>query len=86
MKAPMKLKKKPVPDILTFAEIKDRFDSEWVLLQDPELTQKMEIIRGKVLFHSKSRDEVSRKALELMPKHSAVFFTGEIPKGTAVIL
>jgi hypothetical protein len=73
-------------EIMTFAEIKAKFVSEWVLLEDPELTPNLEVIRGKVLWHSKNRDEFDRKALELMPKHSAIFYTGTIPEGTAVVL
>ena len=67
-------------EVMTLDEINERFDSEWVLLEDPELTKGMEIIRGKVLFHSKDRDELYRKALELRPKHGAIFFVGDPPE------
>jgi len=63
------LKGEVMAEILTFAEIMARYDSEWVLLEDPELTPELEIVRGKVIGHSKDRDEVSRTALKLMPKH-----------------
>ena len=41
---------------------------------------------GKVLFHSKDRDEVYRKAREFHPNHSAILFTGKLPDNVAVIL
>lgn len=66
-------------ETLTLDEIHSRFVSEWVLLEDPETTPDLEIVRGKVLWHSADRDELYRKALELRPKHSAIVCTGEAP-------
>jgi hypothetical protein len=73
-------------DILTLEEIHARFDSEWVLVGDPELTEALEVIRGMVLWHSRNRDEVYRKARELRPQHSAVLYTGTLPDEAAVVL
>ena len=55
-------------------------------LEDPELAESMEVEAGTVVFHSKDRDEVYRKAIELRPKRFAVFFTGKVPKDTAIVL
>jgi len=71
-------------ETLSSAEIYARFESEWVLLEDPETTEGVEVRSGKVLWHSKDRDEVYRKALELRPKHSAILYTG--PTEMPVIL
>lgn len=71
---------------LTIDEINSRFDSEWVLLEDPEVSKQMEILGGKLLWHSKDRDEVYRKAVELRPKRSATLYTGTIPEGTEVVV
>ncbi len=65
-------------EVMSMAEIQARFDSEWVLLEDPETTQLQEVESGRVLWHSKDRGELYRKALELRPKHSAILYTGEI--------
>lgn len=73
-------------EVLTLAEIYERFPSEWVLIADPELDDKLEVIRGRVVCHSKDRDEVDLKAVELRLKSSAFLYTGGIPEGTAVIL
>ncbi len=72
--------------VLSLAEIQARYNSEWVLLQDPETTDSLEVTRGQVLWHSKDRDEVYRKALELRPKHSAILYVGELPEGMEYIL
>jgi hypothetical protein len=73
-------------EILTLAEIYSRFDAEWVLLDEPQTTETLEIESGTVLAHSKDRDEVYRKAIELRPKRFAMLFTGSMPKNTAIVL
>ncbi len=73
-------------DILSFSEIKERFDSEWVLIGNPETDEDLNVKQGKILWHSKDRDEVYRKAREIHPIHSAIIFTGKLPDNVAVIL
>jgi hypothetical protein len=73
-------------EILTLGEIEERFDSEWVLIGDPELDENLEVVRGKVVFHSKDRDEVYRKDMELRLGSAAYLFTGKIPEDTAIVL
>ncbi len=72
--------------IMTLAEIEERFDGEWVLVEDPEVNEHFEVIRGKVIYHSKDRDEVDRKAIELRPKSAATLYTGIMPPNTAIAL
>ena len=71
---------------MTIAEMEARFDSEWVLIDEPKTDDALNVLGGRVLHHSKDRDEVYRKAVSLRPKRSAVIFTGEIPEDTEVVL
>ena len=71
---------------MTIAEIESHFESEWVLIEDPKTDDALNVLSGKVLHHSKDRDEVYRKAVSLRPKRSAILYTGEIPEETAVVL
>ena len=71
---------------MTLAQIEARFASEWVLIGDPETDEALNVRGGKVLHHSKDRDEVYRKAVSLRPARSAVVYTGRIPEDTAVVL
>ena len=71
---------------MTIEEIDSQFDSEWVLIEDPKTDVALNVLGGKVLHHSKDRDEVYRQAVSLRPKRSAVVYTGEIPEDTAVVL
>jgi hypothetical protein len=73
-------------DVLTLAEIEARFPAEWVLVEDPQTDEGLQLQGGKVLHHSKDRDEVYRKAVELRPRRFAVVYTAPLPEGTAVIL
>ncbi|MBM3234798.1 hypothetical protein FJZ31_00705 [Candidatus Poribacteria bacterium] len=73
-------------EVMSLAEIQVHFASEWILLEDPETTESLEVKSGIVLWHSKNRDEVYCKARELSPKHSAILYTGILPEGMVVVL
>ncbi len=73
-------------EIMVMADILARYESEWVLLEDPETEDSLEVKSGKVLWHSQDRDEVYRKAQELAPTHSAIVYTGTVPDEVVVIL
>lgn len=73
-------------EVLTAAEIEARFDSEWVLIEDPETDETLTVRRGAVRWHSKDRDEVYRKAVALRPRRFAILYTGKIPEDSAVVL
>jgi len=71
---------------MTMQEIESLYESEWVLIENPKTDEELKILGGKVIYHSKDRDEVYRKVVSLRPKRSAVLYTGEIPEDTAVVL
>jgi hypothetical protein len=73
-------------DVLTLAQIEEQFPSEWVLVGDPQTTETLEVKSGAVLWHSKDRDEVYRKAVALRPKRFAVLYTGRMPDNTEIVL
>ena len=54
-------------EVLTIAEIEAQFVAEWVLVEDPQTNDALEVQCGKVLYHSKDRDEVYREAVRLRP-------------------
>ena len=65
-------------EVLSLSEIQEQFPGEWVLLEGPHITDSLEIRGGKVLWHSKDRDEVYR--------NSAILYTGKLPEEAAVVL
>ncbi len=72
--------------VFTAAQIEAQFESEWVLVEDPQTNDVLEVQSGRVRWHSKDRDEVYRKAVELRPKRFAMLYTGKMPEGTAIVL
>jgi hypothetical protein len=76
-----------IEQAMTVNEIEDRFESEWVLVTDPQTNEALEVTRGHVACHSKDRDEVYRRAIALpKPRNYAVLFTGKMPPDTAIVL
>jgi hypothetical protein len=73
-------------EVLTAPEIEQRFPSEWILVDELQTDEHLEVLGGRVLFHSPDRDEVYRKAVELHPKRFTVMFTGKDPDDTVFVL
>ena len=71
---------------MTVSEIEARFESEWVLVADPQTNAALEVTGGTVLHHSKDRDEVYAKAAALRPQRCAILYTGVLPEDAAVVL
>ena len=66
--------------VMSWAEIDETFKGEWGLIEDPELSPALQVVRGKVLFHSKERSAVHDKFMELRPFHHAILYAGEFPQ------
>ncbi len=49
-------------ETLTMEEIEKKYDGEWVLIEDVETNEQMEILRGKVTYHGKDKNELHRRA------------------------
>jgi hypothetical protein len=73
-------------EVLSISEIEARFDSEWVLIEDPRTDEALEVHSGAVRWHGKDRDEVYRRAVEIRPKRFAIVYTGKMPQDTAIAL
>lgn len=73
-------------EMLTITEITARFTAEWVLVEDPQTNDALEVQSGKVRHHSKDRDEVYRLAAALRPGRFAILYTGLMPEDTAIVL
>ena len=73
-------------EVLDIDEINRRFASQWVLIDEPEVDEHLNVIRGKVVFHTKDRDELDRKMLRLKLKRGARFYTGPFPPDIDLVL
>jgi hypothetical protein len=72
--------------IMTLQEMEAEFDSEWILVGDPQTNEALEVVKGTVLCHSKDRDEVYSAAVKLRPKRSAIVYTGKMPPDAVIVL
>ena len=52
----------------------------------PQTNDNLEVQAGKVIFHSKDRDEVYREAIKHHLKHFALLYTGTMAKDMAIVL
>lgn len=66
-------------ELMTLAEIEDRFPDEWLLIDRPEMDEHDRLARGRVVFHGPDRDEVYRKALELPTPRDIAFHCTKKP-------
>ena len=73
-------------EVLTIDEIESRFAPDWVLIGEPQTDEALDLLAGKVLFHSPDRDEVYRKAGELRPGRFAVRYLGTWPEDMVFVL
>lgn len=74
-----------VGEVMTRKEIYDRFDSEWVLVGDPETEENLMLIRGTVLWHGKDREELYRWMANVdVPYSTAILYTGTISEEAAL--
>ena len=73
-------------EVLTIAEIEGKFQSEWVLIEDPSTDESLEVRGGTVRCHGKDRDEVYRRAVQIRPKRFVIVYTGTMPGDTAIAL
>jgi hypothetical protein len=64
--------------VMTLQDMEAQFDSEWILVGDPQTNESLEVVQGTVLCHSKDRDEVYSAAVKLGLKHIAVLYTGKM--------
>lgn len=77
----------PTGEILTAAEIRDRYPREWVLIADPESDDLWNVIRGEVLAHSPEREEIDQALTKFKDIQSiSIEYTGPIPDEYSVIL
>jgi hypothetical protein len=80
------MKGRVMKKILTMTQLESRYSGEWVLLVNPVQNKNSEIMRGKLVFHSKDRHEVYKEAHKRKDAHTAIFYVGKLPEDLVVVL
>jgi hypothetical protein len=73
-------------DVLTMEQIKAKYAPDWVLIGEPETDESLEVLSGRVLFHSPDRDAVYHKAIELQLPYCAFRYLGSWPADMEFLL
>jgi hypothetical protein len=70
--------------LLTREKLKVKYPNQWLLIKDYELDTSTSLRKGRVLAHSKDREEIHR-ALRKHSGNLCIHFTGSLPPDTRVI-
>ena len=72
--------------VFTMKELEALYSGEWVLLVNPKHIERLDRLRGELVFHSKDRDEVYKEAHKRKDAHTAILYVGKLPEDLAVVL
>ena len=76
-----------MPEVVSIAEESQRHKDEWLLFEVTEVDELDRPVKGRLLFHGKSRDELHEEAMKARDRHTYAFFTGApAPPGMIVVL
>ena len=64
--------------ILTKQQIIEQFPDEWVLIDEPQFDEALEVTGGRVAFHSENKNDIYKADRSLQLKQAAYLFTGSI--------
>jgi hypothetical protein len=71
--------------VQTMTSLKRRYPKEWLLLTHVTADELTRPIRGKLVAHSKNRDDIYDRLSHLRAKSTCITYTGPIPKDLAVV-
>lgn len=80
-----------MPEVVDIDQESKKYEDEWVLFEVTEVDEHHLAVKGRLLCHSKSRDEIHEVIMKVRDSASELglrtFFTGDpIPLDTYVIL
>jgi hypothetical protein len=75
-----------IPEILTFEQIRQRYDGEWVLIAYTDIDSNLKPIMGEVIAHSPDRDEVYRAVSQGHGRDLAIECFVKLPEDMVYIL
>lgn len=71
---------------MKWEKIAEKFKNEWVLVDVKKVDENFNLKDGKMLAHSKSKEDIYTKLLEIKPKNFSIEYTGKIPEDLTVVL
>lgn len=71
---------------MRWENILEQYKDEWVLIDVKETNEDFTIKEGNVIAHSKDKEDIYKKLLEIRPKNFSIEYAGKIPENLAVVL
>lgn len=65
--------------------LKKRYPKEWLLLTHVTADELTRPIRGRLVAHSKNRDDIYDRLARIRAKSVSIEYTGKIPKDLVVV-
>jgi hypothetical protein len=76
-----------MPEIVEIAEESKRYRDEWLLFEVVELDERQWPVRGRLLCHSTSRDQIHEVAMRHRESELQTLYTGDpVPDDAYVVL
>ncbi len=75
-----------VTEVVDIEEEAEKHKDEWVLFEVTEVDEVDTPIKGRLLYHCKTREEMHREAMKHRDEDTYVFSTREIPPTRIVVL
>ena len=72
--------------IMTFEEIKQSYDGEWVLIAYTETDEDLQEIKGKVVAHSANKEDIYQALESAKEQAITIEYMGSVPEDLALIL
>ncbi|MDJ0662510.1 MAG: hypothetical protein QNJ42_23950 [Crocosphaera sp.] len=72
--------------LMTFEEMKQLYQGEWLLIAYKDLDDQMQVIEGEVLAHSVDQSEIYEALSSIPEQPLAIEYVGQIPEDVAFIL
>lgn len=69
----------------TISALKKRYPNEWLLLTHVTADELTRPVKGKLVAHSKNRDEIYERLGHVRKKSLCIEYTGKVPKDLVVV-
>lgn len=70
---------------MRLAEIKKKYPNEWVLVEFSKLDKNLQVKEGRVVAHSKVKEEIYKALLRTKGRDISIEYCGEMPEDLAVM-
>lgn len=75
-----------IAEIISFNEIKRRYDGNGVLIAHTALDRNLEVLEGEVIAHSSDVDTIYRSLSLVKGREASIEYIGQAPEDFAAIL